>query len=144
MPKRKRKQKLGLGTFIEADLFKSKAFISLKGAAPQVLIIFLGKRNFKPQGNGKRYCINKDSLKFSYIEAKEIYGITQPRFTRAIDELLAKGFLTIIHRGGGYQQDQTIYGLSENWRLWFPGQVVEERKKDACQKGFRKHNRKAA
>lgn len=139
--KKKWRTKESPGTYIHRDLFESKAFIALKGVAPQLLILILGKRYFKGV-DGKKSCINCDNISFTYIEAREKYGITQPRFTRAIDDLLAKGFIVIKHRGGAYQQDKTIYGLSENWRLWRPGTVFEERIKDICQRGFRKPKRR--
>ena len=82
--------------------------------------------------------MNQNSLSLTYIEAKEKFGITQPRLTRAIDDLLAKGFLTCIHQGGAYQQDKSLFGLSDNWRLWRPGMVIDTRKKEAVNRGFRK------
>jgi hypothetical protein len=125
------------GTYIHRDMFGAKAFIALKGVAPQLLILILGKRSFESV-DGKKTCMNSDNLFFTYIEAKKKYEITQPRFTRAIDDLLAKGFITIKHRGGAYKQDKTRYGLSENWRWWHLGAVHEERCTDNCQRGFRK------
>jgi hypothetical protein len=129
------------GTYIHRDLYQSKAFIALKGVSPQLLVLILGKRKFDGI-EGKKVCTNSDYIPFTYIEAKEEYGITQPRFTRGIDDLLAKGFITVKHQGGAYQQDKTIYGLSENWRLWRPGVVFEKRQKDICQRGFRKPKKK--
>lgn len=118
----------GKGTFVERDLFESPAFISLGGVAPQMLIYFLGKRDFrKPNKKSKaRTCVNEDNLKFSYIELKKL-GITQPRGTRGFDELLAKGFITIKHHGGGCQKDLNVYALSNQWLLWKKGRVIEER-----------------
>lgn len=127
------KPKFPSGTWVERDLFQSQAFLSLGGCAPQVLIIFLGKRIIRTAGrNGKqkRFCENCNSLKFSYLEAEKKYGISKPRFTRAIDQLLAKGFLHVVHRGGAYQMDKTVYSLVDNWRLWKPGQVKEKRDRD--------------
>ncbi|MDU9049389.1 MAG: hypothetical protein Q3M30_11085 [Candidatus Electrothrix sp. Rat3] len=133
--KKKWKGKEAAGTYIHREVYESKAFLALKGAAPQVLIIIFGKRYFDTV-DGKKICTNCNSLSFTYIEAKEKYGITQPRLTRAIDELLAKGFITVKHPGGAYQQDKTIYGLSDQWKIWIPGKVVEERIKDTRQRGF--------
>ena len=116
---KERGYKSSIGTFVERELFESKAFLALKGAAPQVLILFLGKRWFEKigrKGKEKRYCLNCDSLSFTYIEAEKKFGITKSRFSRAIDELLAKGFITIKHAGGGYQQDKSVYALSDNWK----------------------------
>ena len=131
------------GTYIEANILESQAYLSLSGIAPQVLSLFYLKKQYekvggKKNGKQKRVCINGNSLSLTYIEAKEKYGITQPRLTRAIDDLLAKGFLICIHQGGAYQQDKSIFGLSENWRLWRPGMVFETRKKETVKRGFRK------
>jgi hypothetical protein len=123
------------GTYIHREVYESKAFLALGGAAPQVLILIFGKRIFQSV-DGKKTCTNCDNLSFTYIEAKKKYGITQPRLTRAIDELLAKGFITVKHPGGAYQQDKTIYALSDQWKIWKPGKVVEERTKDTRQRGF--------
>jgi hypothetical protein len=133
------KTKLGPGTWVERDLFESKAYLSLKGFAPQLLILFLAKRQFQKhgrKGKEKRICVNHDSILFTFIEAKEKYGITKSRFSRAIDELLAKGFITIVHHGGGFKQDKSIYALSDKWMLWQPGTVFETRKKVKVQRGF--------
>jgi hypothetical protein len=134
---------LAKGTYIEAEILESQAYLSLSGISPQVLFLFLLKRQFekvagKKNGRQKRVCINANSLSLTYIEAKEKYGITQPRLTRAIDDLLAKGFLTCIRQGGAYQQDKSIYGLSEKWRMWRPGVILESRKNEPVKRGYRK------
>lgn len=131
------------GTYIEADILESQAYLSLSGIAPQVLFLFLLKRQFekvggKKNGKQKKTCVNPNSLSLTYIEAKEKYGITQPRLTRAIDDLLAKGFLTSIRQGGAYQQDKSIYGLSDKWQLWRPSTVFEIRRREPVRRGFRK------
>ena len=133
------KPKLQPGTWIERDMFESKAFLSLKGFAPQLLILILSKRQFRyvgRHGKKKRICINCDSITFTYVEANEKYWITKSRFSRAIKELLAKGFITIVHQGGGYKQDKTIYALSDAWVAWLHGVVIECRKKVNVQRGF--------
>ena len=121
------------GTWIERELFESKAYLSLTGFAPQLLTLVFGKRQFQtiklPKGKKKRICINKDKLNISYVEYKKTYSITQPRLTRALDQLLEKGFIYIINPGGGYKQDKAIYGLSDQWCLWREGVVFEKRTK---------------
>jgi len=134
-----RKYKSPPGTWFEREMFESKAYLSLRGFAPQLLVLFLSKRQFKNhgrKGKEKKICVNCDSLRFTFIEAKKKFGITISRFIRAIDELLAKGFITIIHQGGGYKQDQSIYALSDKWMLWQPNIVFETRKKESVQRGF--------
>ncbi len=132
------------GTFVKKELFESKAFLALGGVAPQVLVLFLGKRWFEKVGRiGKQkwVCTNCSELVFTYIEARKEYGITKSRFSRAIDALLANGFITVEHKGGGYQQDKSVYALSNQWRLWRPGNVIEERKKESVQRGFCRPNK---
>jgi hypothetical protein len=133
------KKKLRPGTWVERNLFQSKSFLSLKGFAPQLLILFLAKRRFETvgrDGKQKRICVNCDSIAFTYIEAKNKYGITKSRFSRAIAELLAKGFITIIHQGGSYRRDKNIFALSDKWMFWQPGMVFETREKVGVQRGF--------
>ena len=126
----------GKGTWVERDLFESPAFIALRGVAPQMLIYILAERIFKkPNKKSKtRICENEDELKLSYIELEKL-GITQPRATRGFDELLAKGFIRIEHHGGGYQKDQSIYSLSNQYLLWKKGKVFSARP-DVLKKGF--------
>jgi hypothetical protein len=139
-----KKYKLPSGTWIERDLFNSKAFWALKGAAPQLLIRFLGKRNRSKEvdrkGQKNNQWTNLDSLTMTYAElmslwtepySKKKIGLTQPRITRAIDELLAKGFLEIKNPGGAYQQDKAVYALIDKWRIWHPGTIFSKRKFDA-------------
>ncbi len=131
--------KLPPGTWIEREMFESKAFLSLKGFAPQLLILILAKRQFVThgrRGRQKKICTNCDKLNITYTEFKNKYGITQPRMTRAIDQLLEKGFLSIVYPGGTYRQDKAIYSLSTNWMIWQPGMVFESRERESVDRGF--------
>ena len=135
------------GTFIERELYESRAYLSLRGFAPQLLTLVLGKRQFRKQGRPgkeKRVCQNCDTLNITYIEFKKSYGITQPRMTRAFDELLAKGFLSIVSRGGNFRQDKAVYSLSTNWCIWQSGTVFETREKESVKRGFCKPKKKLA
>lgn len=123
----------GKGTFVERDLIESPAFIALRGAAPQMLIYLLAKREFQKAKN-TRICVNSKDLKLSYVELKKL-GITQPRATRGFDDLLEKGFINIEHSGGGCQKDQSIYSLSDQYFLWRKGMKFSARPK-AMSKGF--------
>jgi hypothetical protein len=151
MGKKNRKFKAGKfksGTWVSQDVYLSKAFHSLKGFAPQLLILFLAKRDI----DNKHNCTNADNITMTYIELENIYnrgqenkhlsdndGITRPRIIRAIDELLAKGFIKIISRGGAYKQDKTIFGLSEQWRWWSDGVVFNTRSKEP-RRGYQGRN----
>jgi hypothetical protein len=133
------KRKLPAGTWIERSLMESKAFLSLRGFAPQLLILILAKRQFQRvgrKGKEERICINGDSITFTYKEAKAKYGLSVPKVFRAVDELLAKGFLSIRHHGGAYKQDKTLYALSNRWTTWTPGSVFERRPRDPVKRGY--------
>jgi hypothetical protein len=139
------KPKDGGGTYLERRMFQSKAFLSLQGSAAQLLILFLGKRNFDQIGKkrSKKYvCVNSESITFTYIEAEKKFGFTKPRFLRAIDELLEKGFIEIKYQGGGYKRDKTVYALSTRWTFWTPGTVCQRRQKDPVSRGFRRPKRR--
>jgi hypothetical protein len=128
--------KLPPGTWVEREMFESKAFLSLTGFAPQLLILILAKRQFVThgrRGRQKRVCTN---LNITYTEFKNKYGITQPRMTRALDQLLEKGFLSIVYPGGTYRQDKAIYALSTSWVIWQSGIIFEGRKRESVARGF--------
>ena len=128
------------GTWFERDMFESKAFLSLRGFAPQLLVLVLAKRQFasygKKIGKKKLVCTNCDSINITYTEFENQYGITQPRMTRAIDQLLEKGFISRVYSGGTYRQDKAIFSLSEKWMLWRKGIVYERRKSESVERGF--------
>lgn len=133
-----KKYKTG-GTWIEREMFESKAYLSLSGFAPQLLTLILAKRQFRTEGRKgkqKRVCVNCDKLNVTYTEFKNEYGVSQPKMTRAIDQLLEKGFLSIVHSGGAYRQDKSVYSLSNNWVIWKQGMVFETRKKEGLVRGF--------
>ena len=134
------------GAFIPKEILQSKAYLALKGIAPQVLGLFMLKRQFENIPGAKRHkakkaCVNGDRLSLTYIEAKEKFGITQPRLTRAFDDLLAKGFLRCTNRGGSWKEDKSTYGLIDKYLLWKPGTVFEKRHFDSVGRGFRKPKR---
>ncbi|MFO7606170.1 MAG: hypothetical protein R6W72_07720 [Desulfurivibrionaceae bacterium] len=155
MSRRKKKsRKMSSGTWLERDLFVSPAFLGLGGFAPQLLILFLGKRDIDPN---TKTVLNRDSLTMTYIELENFFesrekqlkeqgfdtltplpkgGIKRPRIIRALDQLLAHGFIKIVRRGGAYQKDKTIYSLTDDWRIWQPGTVIRTREPDTRRLGY--------
>lgn len=121
------KLKLG-GSYIERELYQSKAFMSLKAFSVKLLILFFDKRmrESRTQAKDKKGIkrvpkfINLDNIAMPYAEIEKKYGIKRQTITRAIDDLLAKGFIEIRHHGGCCQHDKTIYALVDNWMLWTP------------------------
>jgi len=132
-------KKLSPGTWLEREMLESEAYLALRGFAPQLLSLILLKRKFENhgrKGKQKRICVNCDKLNITYTEFKNRYGISQPRMTRALDQLFAKGFLSIVYPGGTFRQDKAVYALSTNWTIWKPGMVFETREKENIERGF--------
>ncbi|UCG47129.1 MAG: hypothetical protein JSU94_16730 [Phycisphaerales bacterium] len=134
--------------FVSRSMITSEAFLSLKtAAAHKVLMIFLNKCQWKPvEAKPKRkagyYLANNGEIQFTYIEAREKWGISDGRFLRAIDELVQKGFIDIAKSGLGLHKDVTLYAISDRWEKYGADDFVHiERPKRVEQLGFRKGNR---
>ena len=127
---------------IDAGLVLSRAFLNLTGAAPHVYLLFLRRRRLVKLGRtGKeRWVIeNNGNIVFPYAEAENKFGITRPRFQRAIDQLVEKGFLDIKHAGGGLMKDTSKYSISERWQDYGTDSFIQRnRKKDVRGLGFKK------
>ncbi len=143
---RKHDNGYGKGTFIDTKMFLSEAFLSLgqPGTSPaissvstQVLIMILGKRQFsnakdrkglktKQRTDDNRFALTYKEL-LSYGARLDRNGnrvkgcMTIPKITRAIDELLAKGFIEVVEYGGAYEKHKSIYALVDDWATWKVG-----------------------
>jgi hypothetical protein len=122
------------GTFIERELYQSEAFLSLSKNAMKILIALLDNRQREPQSKAKdrkgnkrkpRF-INLDSLEIPYGTLEKVYKINRSSIPRAIDELLAKGFIKISYHGGAYKHDKSKYCWSDNFLFWTPNTVPFE------------------
>jgi hypothetical protein len=123
---------------IKKEMIKSKAFLKLTGTSKTVLFGFLLKRQVAKlgrKGKEKWVVTNNGEIIFPYREAEKEYGILQPSFTRALDQLLRHGFIEISHSGGAYLKDCSKYFLSEKWMEWEEGLVMASRAKDT-RRGF--------
>lgn len=124
-----RNKKVKSGAWITREMVTSKAFFSLPGNAKQILLMFLLKRDMTKH----HVCTNCNSLTMTYLELENMHGegdgLSRGGITHAIEMLLARGFIQVIRQGGGYQQDKSVYGLTEDWRFWVPGSVIRTRSK---------------
>ena len=134
--------------FVSKRLITSEAFRSLKTAAAcQVFMIFLTKCvpkqiDGKPKRKDGWYIANNGEIQFTYDEALEKWGITQKKFTKAIDELLRVGLIDITKSGFGLQKDKSLYAISDRWEKFGTDEfVVKKRPKRKQQLGFTKGNR---
>ncbi len=123
----RRKAKSG-GIYIERELYQSEAFLSLGKNAIKILFALLDNRKQEPQreakdrrGNKRKpKFINLDSLEIPYGTLEKVYKMNRSSIPKAIDELLAKGFIEISYHGGACKHDKSKYALSNNYLLWTP------------------------
>jgi hypothetical protein len=113
--------------FVPKSLVKSEAFAALSrlrtGIPMRVLLIFLTKRHMERRrrpGTRDQYweILNNGEITFSYIEAKDKYGIADGPFRNAIDALVRLGFLDVAYVGSGVKGDLSRYAISDRWRQY--------------------------
>jgi len=135
---------------IERELLLSPAWVSLGGISAKVYLIFRGKCQFAKRRRGcgkhterlKDRILNNGQLVFTYAEAQKIYGMTAPRFTRTIDELIEKGLIDITATGAGVHKVVTLYAISERWQDYGTPSFKEAHRPERRIKcGFRKGNK---
>lgn len=105
---------------INHEMLNSTAFRKLfrgKATAAYVLLIFMQKRKWTKTGRRKKIEYVDEPIAFSFWEAKN-RGISQSSFFRAVNALIALGFLDPEHRGGIYGKDVSTFRLSERWRKY--------------------------
>ena len=106
---------------IERELISSPAYLKLTGKAPQVLMVFLSKRQMVKVSFGKRkvwHIANNGQIVFTYAEAESKYGIGYRTFSKAIGQLILLGFIDIAAQGIGIGKAPTLYAISERWRKY--------------------------
>lgn len=126
------------GFFWERQLYQSRAFLDLHKNAMTMLIALMDarRREFPSQakdkkgGKRKPEFINLDRLEMPYTTLQKKYGMHQHGIVRAIDKLLANGFIEITHYGGLGEHDKTKYSLIEDYLKWEPGTVLRKRDRD--------------
>ncbi len=119
---RNRKKTNRLPSFVALtwELLNSKAYIDLTHAAKGALPYFLGK--IKSHGLDRF----DSNFSFSYSEAKR-FGFARATFHRIICELIEKGLIDPVDRGGlrGAGGSYSYFKLSERWRRYGENDFVE-------------------
>ena len=124
----KRKLPKTKGIYIVRDILESDAYWDLTGAAPQVYMVFLMKRELSDKGFGKdkaRIVVNNGEITYTYLEALNNHWIPKSNFLRARDQLIKVGLIEIAEDGGCHHT--TKYSISNNWRN-YPEQTFERSK----------------
>jgi hypothetical protein len=116
----KRDRSKGRPIYVGLDVITSTAFLSLGGRSPHVFMLFLTKRQVKPDGTRRERwkTVNNGEIRFTYVEAEDRWKIPRTTFQRALRELEAKGFIDLTFRGSGMSGSANLYAISERWRRW--------------------------
>lgn len=132
--------------WIEKELIKSPAYAAInKPTAFRVLMIFFLKRQMeriKYKNRGEWIILNNGEIEFTYLEAKNKYGISETAFRDAIDELMKLGFIDIVESGAGVYKAKNLYAISNRWRKYDTPEYEppKARPKGPTNKGFKKGN----
>jgi hypothetical protein len=106
--------------FIDNNLLNSHAFNQLGSYSVRVLIWFLMKRKLlrhkDSNGNTGWRITNNGDLVLTYAEAEK-RDMNRNRFSNAIEDLIAKGFLVVTRQGSG-QGSPSTYLLTESWQSY--------------------------
>jgi hypothetical protein len=129
---------------LDFELLYGEAYNSLTPTGKDVLIRFLQKRTFFYKGKGKK---NKEyinhGLVFTYQEA-ECFRISKSSFSRAINQLVEKGFIEIEYQGGsiGIGKDWSRYKLISDWKDYGTAKFETREKKKCVQysDGLKRYN----
>lgn len=97
------------------DLLNSKAYKDLPPSAGKALPYFLGRVKL-PFNAPERYTFD---FSFSYTEADK-YGFANGTHHRNISELIEKGFIDSVYKGGkrSFGMSSSLFRLSERWKKY--------------------------
>ena len=126
---------------LEIKLGYSEAYMSLGNPAHRIMTFVLFKlrwSDMSPRSNKSKWvCTNKDSFQLPYADLKKRpCKLVSSSITRGIDELLAKGFIKITEQGGSAKGHASIYGLSEAYLQWKPGDEPISVRRPFAKRGF--------
>jgi hypothetical protein len=127
----------GRHTYFETDLAVSKAWLSLNGTCKSILALCLLKRKmrFLKKGDKIPTLLQKDfTMTYKELEAPPL-EFHPEQIRRCLKTLLARGFIKIVHQGGVYKKDRSIYEYCDKWIMWKPGMDFSSKKK-VVHRGF--------
>jgi ribosome-associated protein YbcJ (S4-like RNA binding protein) len=112
----------GEGIYLSKRMLRSKAFVKLTGAAKQILLESYTRLKVNSDGSnrnkrGKRFFAgNNGELKISYKSLHDMFGYSTATISKAIDQLTAKGFWSIVELGNGVKRQSHKIALIKNWQ----------------------------
>lgn len=115
MARKKYKEKIALPPFVPMTwaLLNSQAYKDLSYTARAMLPYFIGKPNINIQSD----LYLKTEFSISYKEAVG-YGCSTRTFTRVIEDLVRKGFIDPVDKGGlrGWGLSCNVFRNSDRWK----------------------------
>ncbi len=113
--KRAKDKKLPPFVAIPWEMLNSRAYIDLKPSAAKALPYFWGKPH-KRFDDPAQY---ETEIRFSYPEGKRL-GFASATFSKIIQELMAKGFLDPVDKGGlrGSGKSYNVFKISRRWERY--------------------------
>jgi len=122
------------------EMVYSKAFQALKLSERKVLDFAMLERRMEKtshrKSKKKRYEPSNEIL-IPYRQLNsEPFNLVNSTVTRAIDKLLALGFLTITEQGGSRQGHSTKYTFSNKYKTWKEGGKPIETRQAHSNRGF--------
>jgi len=117
-------------SYLTYELFNSKAFRALKPATRDILIlVYFEIKMTSSKKRSQKYTpiiTNREDIKLPYAEIEKRLGYHHKTIWEAFKDIFSKGFLEVIKNGGGSKGDVKIYKISEKWRGWKKGQIINE------------------
>ena len=119
------------GTYIVDELFQSDAFRTLTGTEKEIcLFVFTRRKYLKHTKKTPRNTWepqNANNMTLPHVAIIDFFskGNEPPpvgsTITRAINTLMARGFLEALSVGGKGKGNMTVYRLAHDWRVWHKG-----------------------
>lgn len=109
---------------LDPRIIESKAFLELSGKAAMLSLIRFHQKAYRKRKKGKRgfqhlIISNQGEIVFTYGEAKELGMKSTRTFHKILKELIEeKGFIDIEKRGNYYNNEPTLYRISDRWRKY--------------------------
>ncbi len=133
---------------LSKTMLRSKAFVTLTGAAKQILFelyMRLKLDGYKPKkrykGDERFYEKNNGQLVLTYKGIHKQFGYSTATISKAIDQLVAHGFIEIVELGCGVKRQSHKIALIKKWQEYgtpefVPGKGKADR---PVNKGFEKN-----
>jgi hypothetical protein len=111
------------GTYFEIELYDCHAYRHLRPSAVKVLLGFKMRVQVSNRGsksNQDWQPQNQRELVYTYDAIGHETGLGTQAISKALDDLVEKGFLDVVRLGGGRYGVHTEWGLSDHYKKWHP------------------------